>query len=249
MKQEKQRGEWQDRDTALFLRYGHIFVPEREEWGRTFTDLIPFERDESFVAVEIGAGGGWLSETILTQYPNSKVIALDGSRQMIRHARRRLQSFGDRVEFRLFNLFDYEWYRMFDEKIHCFVSSLVIHHLDGEQKRALFKGLYSVLDPGGALLIADIMKETSEYARIHMGRAWDEETARRSLDFEGNLQAFNQFQKEKWNLFHYPDPAVDKPSTLPEQLGWLQEAGFTGVDAFWVKAGHALFGGYKRGEK
>jgi tRNA (cmo5U34)-methyltransferase len=37
---------------------------------------------------------------------------------------------------------------------------------------------------------------------------------------------------------------MDKPSTLPEQLRCMEEAGFEGVDVFWAPAGHALVGGY-----
>jgi hypothetical protein len=38
---------------------------------------------------------------------------------------------------------------------------------------------------------------------------------------------------------------MDKPSTLPEQLRWMEEAGFEEVDVFWARAGHALLGGYR----
>jgi tRNA (cmo5U34)-methyltransferase len=50
--------------------------------------------------------------------------------------------------------------------------------------------------------------------------------------------------RERWNIYDHPDP-MDKPSTLPEQLRWLEEASFEGSDAFWARAGHALLGGYK----
>jgi hypothetical protein len=33
---------------------------------------------------------------------------------------------------------------------------------------------------------------------------------------------------------------------LAEQFQWLAEAGFTGVDVFRARAGHALFGGCKK---
>ncbi len=50
--------------------------------------------------------------------------------------------------------------------------------------------------------------------------------------------------RERWNIYDYPDP-VDKPSTLLEQLRWMEGAGFEGVDVFWARAGHALLGGYR----
>ena len=36
---------------------------------------------------------------------------------------------------------------------------------------------------------------------------------------------------------------IDKPSSLAEQLAWLVQAGFVGVDCHWLVAGHAIFSG------
>ena len=49
-----------------------------------------------------------------------------------------------------------------------------------------------------------------------------------------------------WNLWAEtePDPS-DHPSTLLDQLRWLEEAGLSGVDVAWLKAGHAVFGGIR----
>jgi hypothetical protein len=49
------------------------------------------------------------------------------------------------------------------------------------------------------------------------------------------------------DYYRHPDP-LDRPSGLFEQLRWLAEAGFTGVDCFWMSAGHAVYGGYTSGE-
>lgn len=178
-------------------------------------------------------------------FPQSRVIALDGSPQMIEYTRNRLRDCGDRLQFQSFDLLDPKWYSVFQGDVKCFVSSLVIHHLDGEGKRRLYKGLYDILPSDGALLIADIIKETNERDRLHMARTWEEEVARRSLHFNGDLDAYHVFREQCWNIFQYPADPVDQPSTLLEQLNWLEKAGFKGVNAFWLKAGHALFGGYK----
>jgi hypothetical protein len=39
------------------------------------------------------------------------------------------------------------------------------------------------------------------------------------------------------------------PSPLSEQLVWLREAGFASVDCFWLRAGHAVYGGYRAAER
>jgi tRNA (cmo5U34)-methyltransferase len=38
---------------------------------------------------------------------------------------------------------------------------------------------------------------------------------------------------------------MDKPSPIFEQLKWLETAGFTAVDVYWMQAGHAIYGGQK----
>ena len=77
---------------------------------------------------------------------------------------------------------------------------------------------------------------------------WDAAVRQRSLDLDGDLRGYDHFCELGWN--HYaqsePDPdSIDKPSSLFDQLKWLEQAGFTDVDVFWMKAGHAIFGGRK----
>ena len=68
----------------------------------------------------------------------------------------------------------------------------------------------------------------------------------RALDLAGNLEPFERFLAMGWNYFSAgEDDPVDKPSPLLDQLRWLEDAGFEKVDVFWMKAGHALFGGSK----
>lgn len=236
---------WQETDSRHFLDVGRIYTPRRDEIGTVFRDLIPAAEDDAFLAVDVGCGGGWLSETILRHFPAARVLALDGSPTMLEAAARQLAPFGERVAFRSFRLEEPAWIEAIAGDVRCVVSSLVIHHLDGPGKQALYRRLFERLEPGGALLICDIVEATGPWGRQHMARAWDEEVARQSLELAGDRSVEERFRADKWNLFHYPDPEVDKPSTLPEHLRWLDEAGFDGVDAFWVRAGHAVYGGYR----
>lgn len=235
---------WGESASAAFLDYGAIYTPERERIARAFLDLIPAERDEAFVAVDIGTGQGWLSAAILRAFPAARAIALDGSPAMLDAARRLLAPFAGRVELHPFRLEDPAWPDALPGGIRCFVSCLVLHHLDGPQKRALYTRLHERLEPGGALLIADVIAPASAHGVRHAARAWDAAVERQSLAIAGDLGAYRKFVEEGWNLYRHPDP-IDKPSPLPDQLRWLDEAGFAGVDVFWMQAGHALFGGYK----
>ena len=236
---------WQESDSAFFLDRGRIFTPDRDTIARTFLELIPANEDDAFWGVEIGHGQGWLMETILGHYPNAHMIGVDGSDAMRAATTAALTQYAGRFDLCPFRLEDDTWLDALTEPVRCFISCLVIHHLDGPGKRALFTNLYRHLEPGGALLIADIVAPTSAWGRRMMARGYDDAVRRQSLALTGTLAAFAQFEADHWNIFTYPDPDFDKPSTAPEQLGWLTDAGFTDVDVFWATAGHALFGGYK----
>lgn len=238
---------WSEENSAQFIELGRIFTPARDEIQQAILDLIPAERDEPFLAVELGVGEGWLSEAILERFPAARVLGLDGSPTMLRTAEERLRSYARRFETRQFQLEDHSWLERIGGDTRCFVSSLVIHHLDAEDKQALYRDLHARLIPGGAVLIADLVAPRSERERRYLARQWDAEVRRQSLALTGSLQAYQQFTDDQWNWYDYHDP-MDKPSSVPDHLHWLTAAGFVGVNVFWERAGHAVYGGYTEAE-
>lgn len=234
-------GVWGEDESRVFVEFGQAMVPGREEIESTLLDLLPVERNESFVAVEIGTG--WLTAAVLREFPKARMTGLDGSPAMLRAAGELLAPYGDRVRLSMFRLREASWIDGLPP-VRIFLSSLVLHHLDGPAKRELFARLFDRLEPGGALLFADVMEPRTDIVRKHFANSWAEEIRRRSVDLHGDERAHEFFVREHWNIYEYPS-SMDKPSTLPEQLRWMEEAGFEGVDVFWARAGHALLGGYK----
>jgi tRNA (cmo5U34)-methyltransferase len=235
---------WGEDESRVFVEYGRAMVPGREEIERTILDLIPAEPDEPFLGVEIGTGAGWLSAAVLREFPKARILGLDGSPEMLETAAKLLAPYGGRAELRRFRLEEPSWTEEVPQAARVFLSSLVLHHLDDSGKRDLFARLFDRLEPGGALLFADLVDPRTERARRHFAAAWEEEIRRRSEEIHSDGRAHEFFVRERWNIYNHPDPA-DKPSTLPEQLRWMEEAGFEGVDVFWARAGHALLGGYR----
>lgn len=235
---------WQEEDSQRFIERGDIITPARAEQLRMLTGLIPAEPEQEFLAVDLGCGAGSLSGAVLARFPNSHVLALDGSATMLTEARRRLGAFGDRVECREFDLFEDAWLDRLQAPPLCFLSSLAIHHLDVDQKKQLFGRLYDRLLPGGALLVIDLVEPVNQHAWTASGDAWDAAVREQSIAATGDLEAYQSFAAG-WNHFRTPDVEFDKPSGLFEQLQWLQGIGFRQVDCFWLRAGHALYGGYR----
>lgn len=233
--------EWED-----FLKYGHIFSPSRQEQFETFLSLLPAQQDESFIAVDLGCGGGALSKIILERFPNAKVIGIDVTEEMLDVARETLAPFGERATLKKFDLKEKQWLSEIPEKVGCFVSSLAIHHLTGEEKGELFKSLYNKLNERGAVLLVDIIEPATEQVGRYFGNLWDKIVEQQSKDITGSLEAYKHFKDIEWNYYHWDEPdEEDTPSPLFDQLKWLEEAGFSKVDCFWLRAGHAIYGGYK----
>lgn len=234
--------EWTEADSRAFLDYGRYFVPERETQIAIICDLVP--RGQPHV-LELSCGEGLLAEAILERHPGSHVAGLDRSPAMLAAAQRRLARFGDRFRARPFDLAAGDW-RTPGPPVQAVVSSLGVHHLDGAQKRALFGDLYPMLAPGGALIIADVVQPADPRGLEVAASGWDAAVRRRSLELDGDLRGLELFERERWNMYRYPEAGpdpVDKPSRLLDQLSWLLQAGFADVDVYWMQAGHAIFGG------
>jgi tRNA (cmo5U34)-methyltransferase len=235
---------WTEEDSRGFIDRGAIFTPGRDEIRDVILELIPAEPDESFLAVELGVGAGWLSHAVLARFPRARIIGLDGSPVMLQETENRLGPFAGRFELRRFRLEDPSWLDGLTEPIRCFISSLVVHHLDGPGKQKLYAELYRRLDPMGAVIIADLVAPRSEWERRYLANAWDAAVERQSREATGSDEIYREFLDSHWNYYRYPDP-VDIPSAVPEHLAWLEEAGFQGANVFWERAGHTVYGGYR----
>jgi tRNA (cmo5U34)-methyltransferase len=238
---------WDEQNSQTFIDLGRYAVPEREWQIAAFGDLIGAPAGP-FTIVELCCGEGLLAAALLERFPQATVIGYDGSPAMLAQATARLAGYDARFQPRQFDIADTSW-RAQAGPAHAVVSSLAIHHLDGPQKQALFRDVYGMLEPGGALIIADVIAPASPAAAALAADAWDAAVRRRSLELDGDLRGYELFEREQWNMYRHPDPAdtIDHPSSLLDQLNWLAQAGFAEVDAYWLQAGHALFGGRKPG--
>jgi cyclopropane fatty-acyl-phospholipid synthase-like methyltransferase len=236
---------WDEGLSRQFIDYGRYFVPDREAQMVLIADLLPLNKGVSTV-IELCCGEGMLAETILSRHPDVRVIGYDGSTAMLENATRQLARFGDRFQPVPFDLADHSW-RDREQPVQAVVTSLAVHHLLGIQKQKLFADIYRMLAPGGAFIIADIVKPNHPRSESVAAEAYDAAVLERSLKLDGDTRAFEFFNNEGWNIFKELDPEdIDKPSPLYDQLVWLDRAGFSNIDVFWMRAGHAVFGGWKK---
>jgi tRNA (cmo5U34)-methyltransferase len=235
---------WTDEDSRVFAEYAPFLIPEREEQSRIICASLTGLRGSLHV-LDLGCGDGYLARAIAQQLPNTVVHGLDGSPHMLESAQARLRELGLRFVPEQFELAEPRW-RKRAHPVHAVVSSLVVHHLDAVGKQQLFGDLHDLLEPGGVVTIADVVRPANEAARRIAAAEWDRSVREQIATANGPEAAYRTFVEDAWNMFeHLDEDPVDQPSTLHEQLDWLRAARFTGVDVYWVKAGHAVFGGHR----
>jgi trans-aconitate 2-methyltransferase len=115
-------------------------------WGRTVLSDLSLRGDET--AVDAGCGSGRLTAELLELLPEGRVIAIDRSANMVAEARANLAEFGDRVTV---VQADVGHLTLADvgEPVDLIFSTATFHWI--RDHNALFRGLYSVLKPGGLL--------------------------------------------------------------------------------------------------
>ncbi len=231
---------WTQEQSDVYRQLAQIAVPHRVEQVTALLTLLPFAPTTPFRLVEMASGEGYLTQAILSAFTQASVLALDIEPTMRSETQRRSAAFADRLTTAPFTMERSDWYAHLDGA-DVVVSSLCVHHLDGEQKRALFRTIAKRTSGRGALLIADLVLPKRAQSRSLFAATWDQ-AASEAADARRSA-AYALFEAEHWNYYRFPDD-FDKPSPLPDQLVWLTEAGFHDVDCFWLSAGHAIYGGY-----
>ena len=136
--------------------------------------------DPSLEIGDLGCGTGQLSELIAPHV--AKVIAVDGSTDMVQAARKRLKGL-HQVDVRRG---DMEALPIDDGMLDVAVVALVLHHVP-EPARALAE-MHRVLKGGGRVLIVDMLPHDRVEYQQQMGHVWlgfSERTIKKYLDGAG----------------------------------------------------------------
>ena len=207
-------------------------VPGFDRFYAAVPESLPFGEKEEVRVLDLGSGTGLLSAVVAQRFPRARVTLVDISVDMLRVARRRLSGeTPGRFEFRTM---DYARKPLpgTEGGYDLVMSALSVHHLTHGDKRELFGRVRRVLAVGGHFVNADqVAGETPEEESLY--EEWWLRRVREAGVSEEDLAAALSRMR------------ADKNASLGEQLRWLGEAGFEGVECRYRDHRFAVYNGRK----
>jgi tRNA (cmo5U34)-methyltransferase len=200
---------------------------------RLLAELLPFDADESFVFLDLGAGTGAASRSLLQRYSHSEGILADFSEQMMSQGVEELREFEGRYRYVVFDLATPAWPAEIPSGLDAVITSLCVHHLADARKAQLFKEIFERLSPGSWYLNLDPVAAPDAIVEA----TWERANDRLDPEAAHRRQHRTPAEQARWeNHVRYLAP-------LEPQLGYLRDAGFEGVDVYWKHLENVVFGG------
>jgi tRNA (cmo5U34)-methyltransferase len=199
---------------------------------------LPFPEDAAFLLVDLGAGSGRLVERVLRRFTSARALLVDQSEPFLAIGERRLAPFAPRVRFVQRRLQE-NWPTELPTAADVIVSTSAIHHLDSNEKSALFARCYESLAPGGLFLNGDEYRPADDVRYLDLLREWSNHM-RAAVD-DGRIPASFGRTLDHWydrNIRRFGEPKTsgdDCHETIGTQVEYLRQAGFAHVETVWAE--------------
>ena len=201
-----------DRSARSYDATRRTLVPCFDGFYGAALAALPADRRRELHVLDLGAGTGLLSMLVAAEYPHACFTLVDVAPGMLEIARERFAEQAGRFAFRVGDLARVE----LPSDADCAISALAIHHLSAHEKAALFRRVFEVLRPGSVFVNAEQVAGETPQEDAENHRSWRAEARALGASDEDLVLADERMSE-------------DQPSTVPEQLAWLSEAGFEDV--------------------
>ncbi len=205
-------------------------------------EVLPFPKAAALRAIDLGIGTGYFTERFLNNFPNSRVLGIDGAQAMIELAKARLTSLASRVQF---VIGDFRQLQELDPdagSIDVVFSAYALHHLSRRDKETVLRQVVQLLVPGGWFVNADLIVADSPELESHLQElriAGIVERARgsdkRCVDLASTRRFLADLEKNE----------RDQPLTMAEDLELLRSSGLKNVSTFWLEYRELVSAGQK----
>ena len=134
-----------------------LMHPNRSKMVQVAIEVLPFPRTAALRAIDLGIGSGYFTERFLNQFPNSRVVGIDGAQAMIELAKARLTSLASRVEFVIGDFRKLQELAPAAGTVDVVFSAYALHHLSRSDKERVLRQVVKLLVMGGWLVNADLI--------------------------------------------------------------------------------------------
>ena len=216
-----------------------IMHPNRIKMVDVALEILPFERESSFTALELGSGTGYFTKRFLEYYPNSNIIAVDGAESMLELAKERLGILTERIDFRTGDFRNLKNLISEDTSVSVVFSSYALHHLNKTEKLNTIKTIRNFLGPGGWFINADLSKPANPEAEKRIRNIRIDGIIKRA---HGSDERFLDFNTTSKFIGDMEANENDRPITITEDLQILEEAGLKSPSVFWLEYREVVYG-------
>jgi tRNA (cmo5U34)-methyltransferase len=226
---------------ATFLHDRDVLIPLLDIQEDVIRRLLRAQQRPIARFLDLGGGDGASTELVLRELPGAHAMLLDFSEPMFARARVRLGRFAERWQLARGDLMDADWVREVSPGPYdAAVSSFAIHHFPAARKRALFAELFTLLAPGAMFVNMDFVTVAGP-----LRGSFDAQMLSNLIAAERERGSERSPEQIERDLLHNLDGDEDQPDTVEDQVRWLTEAGFEGVEVHFKWGEAAIYGGVK----
>jgi tRNA (cmo5U34)-methyltransferase len=228
-------------------------VPQYNFLQNSVVEFLNIKNLSQPIVIDLGAGSGLFLERILSKNKTACCYWIDSSEAFLEIARQKLARYENRVEFILSSM-ETAWEQQISQSPDFIFSMSAIHHLENDEKMALYQKCFDLLAEQGWFVNIDEMKTVYDDAYYNSLLYWvrhvDEGLSlvpkeKRDLYFKWT----GHFDKWKTrNIDNFGQPKIkgdDLHETFTLQMQWLKAAGFNNVDVFIKYHLWCIVGGQK----
>ena len=219
-----------------------IMHPNRHKMVQVALESLPFSRDSALQALDLGIGTGYFTELFLSEYPNSRVVGVDGAEAMVSLAKARLSCRSCQVDFRVGDFRSLERLGVCSEVFDVVYSSYALHHLNREEKRALIEQVFGLLRSPGWFVNADLIIAESPQIEERIQEMRVNGIVKRA---EGRDPRFQDAASTRRFLDELEQTDGDQPQTLQTDLEIMRNAGIHGASVLWLEYREAVLAGQR----
>ncbi|NUQ00035.1 MAG: class I SAM-dependent methyltransferase [Armatimonadetes bacterium] len=204
--------------------------------------------------LDLGAGPGATSLTVLRHYPGATVLAVEYDRLLVEmgQAVAAQRGLGDRLRYLAADLRDPDWWRAYESEFDLVVSATALHWLNAAHYGELCERVFRVLRPGGWFMNCDHVASLHDEVQVLYNR-YRADRARRAFEALG-ADRWDDFWAALAAALGTADLAAlrgveglweGSDDGIPKQahLAALERSGFELAEVYWQELGEAIIGG------